>query len=396
MSHQTLLIILTAAIIFCGLLFWRRHKNKNVTNSISITNDYFLGLNYLINEQPDKAVDVFIKMLEVNTDTVETHLALGSLFRRRGEVDRAIRVHQNLIARPYLEKKQRIQALFELAQDYLRAGVLDRAERLFLDLLKQEGEIINSLNGLINIYQQQKDWRQAIAVTNKLQKLNKDDNNNNIAIAHYYCELAQQYLQIDQTQKANECIEKALEQDRNCARANIILGRLFIAQNQYQKAILAFQYVYKQDNSYISEIIADLSSCYQKLDKEDEYITYLQQQLKHNKCIYFIFAMTDYIANKKGNKAAIEYLIKYIQPRNSLAILKRLFDIYSASNDTQEINEILINKLLSLKEIIDNVIEYHYFYKCIHCGFTSKQLYWQCPSCRHWNSIKPMDIISLS
>ena len=134
---QLLLLLLPIAAVSGWFLGYRRKKYiEDENESAFISPDYFLSLNYLINEQPDKAVDVFIRMLEVNTDTVETHLALGNLFRRRGEVDRAIRIHQNLIARPQLAKAQRMQALFELAQDYLRVGVLDRAEKLFLERAK--------------------------------------------------------------------------------------------------------------------------------------------------------------------------------------------------------------------------------------------------------------------
>ena len=141
--------------------YWGHSKQKRSRaskNSQFMPRDYFVGLNYLINEQPDKAVDVFIKMLDVNSDTFETHLALGSLFRRRGEADRAVRIHQNLLARPELNREQRIQALSELGQDYLRAGLLDRAEGLFLQLLEMDASSKDSLCYLLNIYQQQKDW----------------------------------------------------------------------------------------------------------------------------------------------------------------------------------------------------------------------------------------------
>src|SRR5687767_2188417 len=151
--------LLLPAAAFSGWWVASRHYlNKRSTDTNYLTREYVVGLNYLLNEQPDKAVDIFIKLLDVDSETVETHLALGSLFRRRGEVDRAIRIHQNLIARPQLNKNQRIQALSELAQDYLRAGVLDRAERLFLELTSIEENRIISLQHLLHIYQQEKDW----------------------------------------------------------------------------------------------------------------------------------------------------------------------------------------------------------------------------------------------
>jgi len=150
-----LLWLLLPLAALSGWLAARRRQENSVSDP-TFPSDYFKGINYLLNEQPDKAVDVFIKMLEVDTDTVETHLALGSLFRRRGEVDRAIRIHQNLIARPNLTKSQRIESLRELGQDYLRAGVLDRAENLFLELTGMGED--ECFVYLLEIYQQQREW----------------------------------------------------------------------------------------------------------------------------------------------------------------------------------------------------------------------------------------------
>ena len=255
---QLLLLLLPIAAISGWITGYRHRKSTEVEIDGSfIPSDYFLGLNYLINEQPDKAVDVFIKMLEVNTDTVETHLALGNLFRRRGEVDRAIRIHQNLIARPQLPQKQRMQALFELAQDYLRAGVLDRAERLFLELIELGGDVNISLTNLINIYQQQRDWKQAIAAAKKLESLSGLSMNN--AVAHYYCELAEQSRINNNKEQAYAQLKNALEHDKNCARANIILGQLFFEAGEYQQAINASKMVYEQDAEYVSEVIKILA-----------------------------------------------------------------------------------------------------------------------------------------
>jgi len=137
----------------------------------SLTSDYFKGLNYLVNEQPDKAIEVFIRVVEVDSETIETHLALGSLFRRRGEVDRAIRIHQNLIARPSLNREQRTQALLELGQDYMNAGLLDRAESLFLELVELDAHTVRALQLLADIYEQEKDWQACLDIVEQLSPL---------------------------------------------------------------------------------------------------------------------------------------------------------------------------------------------------------------------------------
>jgi lipopolysaccharide assembly protein B len=379
---QLLLLLLPVAAV-SGWYAGYRHRKTSEIEPPLVQHDYFIGLNYLINEQPDKAVDVFIKMLEVNTDTVETHLALGSLFRRRGEVDRAIRIHQNIIARPQLDRKQRVQALFELAQDYLRAGVLDRAEKLFLELLEIEGDIVNSLNNLINIYQQQKDWQQAIATAKKMASLS--DMNVDIPIAHYYCELAEKSKSEHKNQEAHDYIKEALRYDKNCARANIILGKLYYEADEYKLAIRTFRLVQEHDEEYISEVISFIKDCYKKMNLEHDFIEYLNTCIAKNPRIYFILAIADYIRDKEGDDAASDYLAKQIHRCYSMRGLEYLLSLHINNVDfaTQ-------SKLMLLKEFIIKLSEHKPIYRCVHCGFAGRQLYWQCPGCKRWNSVKPI------
>src|SRR5277367_1878657 len=161
MSSTWVLLVFVSLAAAWYLGYQARHK-RIVEQKSNLPRDYLVGLNFLLNEETDKAVDIFIKMLEVDSDTVETHLAVGKLFRRRGEVDRAIRIHQNLIARPQLERVYREQSLFELGQDYLSAGMLDRAEKIFLELLNGSSHSAQALRTLIDIYQQEKDWEKAV------------------------------------------------------------------------------------------------------------------------------------------------------------------------------------------------------------------------------------------
>src|SRR3984885_13488613 len=149
MMNTSWLILIFAALFLGWLLGFRVRREQDILRKLNLPRDYLVGLNFLLNEEPDKAVDIFIKMLEVDSDTVETHLAVGKLFRRRGEVDRAIRIHQNLIARPQLEKVYREQSLFALGQDYLSAGMLDRAERIFLELVNEKSHSSKALRMLM-------------------------------------------------------------------------------------------------------------------------------------------------------------------------------------------------------------------------------------------------------
>jgi lipopolysaccharide biosynthesis regulator YciM len=182
---QDLLWLLLPVAVAFGWFAAQRSKGKPGSCSDSMLgSEYIKGLNYLLNEQQDKAIDVFIRMLEVNSDTVETHLALGNLFRKRGEVDRAIRIHQNLIARTSLSEEQRTDALLELGQDYMKAGLFDRAEALFKELLEHNVHISSALPLLLDIYQQEKDWDNAIAIADQMGFVGEQPARS--VIAHFY------------------------------------------------------------------------------------------------------------------------------------------------------------------------------------------------------------------
>ena len=247
-SEPTLfLFLLLPVAALSGWLIGRRDKPQIARrHGHELPLGYIKGLNYLLDEQPDKAIDVFIQMLDVNSETVETHLALGSLFRRRGEVDRAIRIHQNLIARPTLNAEQRMHALNELGQDYMRAGLLDRAEALYAELVESGPHTINALQQLIDIYQQEKDWEKAIESARKLAF--KTRKSQDTVIAHYYCELAEQELRANETHKALKLIKKALATDSRCARASILEGDIEYRLGDVKSAIRAYRRVEDQDS----------------------------------------------------------------------------------------------------------------------------------------------------
>lgn len=382
MLMPLLFLLLPVAATF-GWFVGRRVSYKQYPRlPHKIQRDYFKGLNYLINEQPDKAVDVFIKLLEVDSDTVETHLALGSLFRRRGEVDRAIRVHQNLIARPQLAKAHRLHALSELGQDYLRAGVLDRAERLFLELVELGEEDQPSLHFLLHIYQQEKDWHKAIEIAEKLQGHGEAMST---TIAQYHCELAEQMISKNRTTDALNDLKRAQAIDRACARASMIRGRLESEVGRYKEAIRCYKRGITQDPDYISEIVAPLATCYQNLQEEDKLVVFLEECLVKYPRISLVLVISDYLHRQHGEKVAIEFIAQQIQRQPSLRGLSHLVELYllNSSGDAQE-------KLLILRNFMNKLLADKPIYRCAHCGFSGRTLYWLCPSCHHWNTVKPI------
>jgi lipopolysaccharide biosynthesis regulator YciM len=378
------LFLLLPVAAFSGWVIGRRHYEKpSKSNTNDVPLDYIKGLNFFLNEQPDKAVDLFIQMLEVNRETVETHLALGNLFRRRGEVDRAIRVHQNLISRPRLSTDQRAHAMYELGQDYMRAGLLDRAEELFAELVEKHPRTTNALFQLIDIYQQERDWEKAIATARKMDvKTNKTLSS---MVAHYHCELAEQKLKSDDLDGAKTHIHKALSIDPGCVRASILEGNTARRVNDYPLAIHAYMQIEKQDPDYLPEVLPLLEQCHQQLGNIAEFKTYLQSLLQRQggSCVALLLA--DLIYKQDGEIAAEAFLVNELEAHPSVRGIDKLieFNIIPAKEAVQD-------KLTRLKAVTAQLLKNNPIYKCKSCGFSSRVLYWQCPGCRNWNTVKPL------
>lgn len=382
MSEVLFLLLPIAA--FSGWWMARKSYAKNIAHSCDdLPSKYITGLNYLLNEQPDKAIDLFIQMLEVDSETVETHLALGSLFRKRGEVDRAIRIHQNLIARPTLTNPQRAHALYELAQDYMSAGLLDRSEALFSDLAENEIHSSSALQQLIDIYQQEKEWDKAIVVAQKLAI--KTNQNFNPLVAHYYCELAEKAYNDGERGKALKLVKRAIATDKDCARASILEGDIEKDNGNYKTSIKAYKRIEQQDAEYLPEVITSLLDCYRALGKISECIVYLQEILNKHDSISIMLLISDLINQQEGEKSAAEFIVDFLEHRPSVRGMDRLIDlnIEQAKDSTRE-------KLQILKNVTSQILEDNPVYQCQSCGFHAKAIHWQCPGCKQWSTIKPI------
>lgn len=362
----------------------RNHSLKRKCEENKLSREYVVGLNYLLNEQPDKAVDIFIKLLDVDSDTVETHLALGSLFRRRGEVDRAIRIHQNLIARPQLSLIQRKEALLALGQDYMSAGVFDRAERIFTEVVELGGSYeVNSLHGLLAIYQQEKAWDKALQIIKKLEACTGVSMHSQAA--HYYCEIAACSLKAKKYDKAENSIKQALSIDRHSVRASLMLASLEMHNGRYKQAIRALKRVPEQDADFLTEIIEPLVECYKKLDLMEECIEYLDYTLQKNPRASVIFVIGEYLRHEENMDAAIDFVSTQLSRHPSIRGLNKLiyWHLETAHGKVR-------NKLQMLYDITGRFLDNKPVYRCGHCGFGGKLLHWHCPSCKQWGKMKPI------
>lgn len=381
MMWQLLFLLLPVAA-FTGWYLGRRGEKLVLPNlKNAIPSDYFLGLTYLINDEPDRAVDVLIKLLEVNGDTAETHLALGALFRQRGEVDRAIRIHQNLIARPNLDKSLRIHVMLELGQDYLKAGVLDRAEKLFLELVSIGGEVKRSLQYLLTIYEKEKEWFKAIQTAEKLQLMTRIPMQS--TISHYYCELAAKELLDNRVDEAQAHLKLACRIDKYCVRACLVLADMAIQEGDYKSALKQLKLVKSNDPDYIAETIEPIRQCYHHLNQEQLLFDYLWECLEEHPRISVILALSDLIRHREGDRPAIDFVAEQIRHHPSLRGLNRLIHLYLGNTvgDTKD-------KLELLNNLVTQLLTRKPVYRCVQCGFSGNQLYWQCPSCHQWSTVR--------
>lgn len=347
-----------------------------------ISREYIQGLNYLLNEEPDKALDVFIKLLEVDSDTVETHLALGSLFRRQGEVDKAIRIHQNLIARPTLTLEQKLEAMMALGQDYMRAGVFDRAERIFKEITQLSGgKASRNLKNLLAIYQQEKSWDKALDILKQLEKVSGQSMH--YEIAHCYCEMAEQNKgKFDQAQFY---LKKALGSDKNSVRASLIQADLEARNGNYRKAIKIYKRVPEQDEAFLSEVVKPLEACYKQLDNREGFIDYMQDMLRRYPRSSVIFELARHIKEEKGIEYSLDFISEELTKHPSLRGLNRLIQWYLHSTYGK-----VRMKLGMLYDITSKLLEDKPIYRCGHCGFSGMHLHWQCPGCKKWGKVKPI------
>lgn len=383
MGLELLFLLLPFAALSGWWIGRRQKQGNNEYEQPEFSTEYFTGLNYLLNEQQDKAIEVFIRMLDVDSDTVETHLTLAKLFRKRGEVERSIRIHQNLIARPTLVRKQRDEALFELGRDYMAAGLLDRAESLFSQLVSGPDYAKMALEQLLDIFQQEKDWEHAIQIARRLTQVfgvNKSE-----IIAHFYCEQAEICCAEGNVSQAKKLLKKAIADDRNSVRATLLEARFEIEAGSYKSAIRILKRVEQQSPEFLSEIIEPLEICYQTLGKLPEMKTYLMHlQLAHGH-VSTIMALSNLIAKQQSEDEAVLYITDYLQKTPSIKGLNTLIEFKLNQSVGVEHESFHQLKQLTASLLLDKPA-----YECSHCGFSGQTMHWQCPGCKQWGSVKPI------
>jgi lipopolysaccharide biosynthesis regulator YciM len=365
--------------------WWAASRSYRRKKALSATGDvdpaYFRGLNYLVNEQPDKAIDVFVRMLEVNSETVELHLALGNLFRRRGESDRAIRIHQNLVARPGLSRKERAHALLELGHDYLRAGLLDRAENLFNELVEMDMLVRQALRHLIVIFQHERDWEKCLQASRKLESLGDLDQRKEQA--HYYCELADEARRAGDLTATGNLVRQAQSVDPENPRPLMMQGDLAMHREDYGEALRIYRQVEAQHPAYTGEILDALATCHKELGKSDEWQQHLREQYARHPSLPLMLAVGEDLRRSLGPADARKFVSGHLQGHPSYRGLAFLLKLRR-----EEQGEEVSDFLALVDSLTTRLTSDLSTYRCHRCGFSVRSLHWQCPGCRAWGTMK--------
>lgn len=390
MADWGLLLLLLVAIAI-GFYIGRRGQGSASEVSYSTLQPHYIqGLNYLLNERQDAAIDTFIDALDVNSETLETHLALGNLLRKRGEVDRAIKIHQNLLSRPGLGETQSEQVQLELARDFIKAGLFDRAELLLEELSEtshQQTTRQQCLEHLIEIYRDEKEWLKGIGAINQIsgRRFSRMKDDWRQIQSHFYCELAEEAIDRNDYLTARRHLKTAMTVDKHSARSSLLLGRLEDRLSQYREALRAFRQVYDQDPEFLPEVLPHLQRCYQKLGQELQFKAYLHDIMHEHDSLTCALYMADLICADEGELAAVKYLTDQPACAGSLVAARKILGYQMASQERP------VSGVVMLESVLTKVEQGQPLYRCRQCGFSGQLLHWLCPGCKTWGSVKPIE-----
>ncbi|MGP1944611.1 MAG: lipopolysaccharide assembly protein LapB [Arsenophonus sp. ET-LJ4-MAG3] len=381
---ELLFLLLPIAAAYGWYMGCRSAQQNKQKNTNLLSREYVAGVNFLLSNEQDKAVDLFLDMLKEDSSAFEAHLTLANLFRSRGEIERAIRIHQSLFKNNSLSFEQKLLAGQQLGRDYLAAGVYDRARNIFLELLDEQDFRFSALESLLAIYQLTSDWDKAIDVAEKLVKMGNSQLKKEIA--HFYCELALLKLSSDDFKGAFLLLNKAANSDKNCARVSIMKGRIHITCGKYEKAVTVLKKVFDQDRDLVSDSLSMLYESYHHLAKWNEWKAYIQQCVIGNCGAIAQLYLAEIIEKRKGSEKAQMFIKQQLECHPTMRLFCKLIDYHLADTEEGKAKE----SLKLLRNMLGAQIRSKPDYRCRKCGFKTHSLYWYCPSCRSWDTIKPI------
>jgi lipopolysaccharide biosynthesis regulator YciM len=382
MEFQLWMLLAFPLFFGMGWLAARIDIKELVSESRVLPQSYFQGLNFLLNEQQDKAIEAFIEVVKIDPQTVELHFALGSLFRRRGEVDRALRMHHNLVDRADLDEDKRKQAIFELAQDYLKAGILDRAESLFSEL-ENTPYARQALEFLLELYQKEHDWLKAISAAQRLTAVSGQSYSKQASF--FYCELAGEEIAKGDLLAARGHLQQALQDCPDAVRATMMLGDMLAEEGRKQEAIDTWKNIETQDPHYLPLVAERLLNACRSLNREADGIALLRDYLNKYHSLDLMNVMFDVVLKNEGSAAAYQLVLDELERNPTLLGLDKLLEarLLEVSIDRRSDIELV-------KDLVHKRTRNLATYRCAHCGFKARQFYWHCPACQAWDSYSPL------
>jgi len=345
----------------------------------------FKGLSLLLNEQPDQAIETLVKIAQLDPETVELHFSLGNLFRRRGETERAIKVHQHLANRDDLKPRDRDHAAYELGRDFLRAGLLDRAEAS-LNRVGDGKFAVPAKESLLEMYQVERDWKKAIIAANELEAL--QGKSHKTEIAQFHCELGQEALRRKDVAEAEQSIQRALQAVPNHARALILQGDYLMAMERPAQAIDAWSLVAASHPAYMHLLADRWMIAHTAINQVDQGLDRLCELLKTQASGELLDIVHKHLMKIRGPQAANVMLADVMQHSPSLSALSKLAETRLALEEGSANPERLL-ELQSILNLLRQRTTSLARYTCGNCGFRARRFYWQCPGCNNWEAYSP-------
>jgi len=377
-----ILFLLLPLAFYSGWRAAKKNNSKQCLESNKLADDYVKGVNYLLSEKPDKALEVFINHPDVDEYTAETYLLLGNMFRNRGEVDRALRLHQNLMARSSLTKYQKTSVLFALGEDYFAAGMLDRAESVFQELLEADPKGIDACVPLRQIYEQTHEWEKAIQTTLCLRKKKLAESHQKL-IAHYYCEIAEQEMSQGNLHRVEKYILKAEGSFKTSVRVMILQADLLERKKNYNSAFKTYLKALKQDSRLLSYLYNKISRVSAVLGKDKEFEKVLFELYReNNEVLAYLLALIS--RNRSNSVSSVDFLVEDLASRKLT-----IRSIIQAVEMLQSSHEICseYDKLPLIKQALDNHLKGEADFQCQNCGYKMQDYMWRCPACYQWDKV---------
>ncbi|MDY7035929.1 MAG: tetratricopeptide repeat protein [Thermodesulfobacteriota bacterium] len=372
---------------FIGLILGRliRHGKKNNTKSLTNQGDkaFFKGVQYILSNDHDQAIEEFTKSVQVNSDTIETYMALGNLYRSRGDIDRAIRIRQSIILRPSIDERIKIQSLFDLGLDYRKGGFIFRSLEAFLEVINKQPSNIVTLEEIEKIYEEIRDWGNAFVIRQKIARLTHGDHGH--ILAHHQTEMGKVFQGKGELSKAKSCLKKAISIHESCVDPYLHLGDLYFSKQEYKKAITTWKRVVRIAPRFTFLAYSRLEGAYSKMANLKPVEDFLRECAQLNSDAFTHMALARYLYNEKDLHGALKELKSALDLDPSFWEARKFMGEILLAQDMQE------EALAAYKELIPHLNVPYLKFQCANCGFRSDELLWQCPQCRKWDTIDLMD-----